>query len=172
MATKSKQFDLFGVTYRTKQFAAIPALELMADPATHPTVVLRQTEVFVRPDSWLTLDKRDVINRCVVDEMHQLPPRMVLEALLKVVGEYSFGFANGWRGVKIPERFISGGKPKESRYVDPLVSQLLQDDVASLRELEEYYSLEDAFKMFDVMVAKGVNAAVANEEAMKASKRR
>lgn len=171
MSTRTKHFDLFGVEYKTTQFPAITALQIMENAATmHPIDNLRQT--FVRSGKeWKPLDSREAVNELVVDKAFILPPRIVLQAVLKTVNEFSFGFVTGWRGVRIPTRFTSGTAPKESRYVDPLIAQLLQEEVANLRELEEYYSLEDAFKMFDVMVAKGVNAALAQEEATKNAKR-
>jgi hypothetical protein len=171
MATKTKNFDLFGVEYKTTQFPAIPALVIMEKAAhIHPTDNLRHTYVRAKGE-WHALDSRDVINECVVDKAFIVAPRLVLQAVLKIVNEFSFGFVSDWKGVKIPSRFTSGVAPRESKYVDPLIAQLLQEDVASMRELEEYYSLEDAFKMFDVMVAKGVNAALAQEAATKNAKR-
>jgi hypothetical protein len=171
MSTKTKHFDMFGVEYKTTQFPAIIALAVMENAEKiHPTENLRQTYA-KEGDQWIALDSRYAINRLVVDKAFIIPPQLVLRAVLKAVNEFSFGFVNGWRGVKIPTRFTSGSATRESKHVDPLIAQLLQEEVANLRELEEYYSLEDAFKMFDVMVAKGVNAALAQEEATKMAKR-
>lgn len=174
MATKTKEFDLFGVKYRTRQFAAVRALEIMEQAtAVHPLEVLAQTEVYDAENrKWKALDSREAINEFVIDRMHVLPPRMALQGVLRAVNEFSFGFVNGWRGVAIPKRFTAGIEPRASNHTDPLIAQLLQDEVTSLRELEEYYSLEDAFKLFDVMVAKGVNAALSQEQAMKDAKKR
>lgn len=170
MATKTKQFSIFGVDYRTSQFPAIPALDIMANvAAVHPIDNLRLTQVNV-DGVWTNLDTREAVNALVIDRAYILPPRMVLQAVLKLVNEFSFGFTSDWKGVKIPKRFASGVEPKTSSHVDPLIAQLLQEEVATLRDLEEYYSLEDAFKMFDVMVAKGVNAALSHEAAMKSRK--
>jgi hypothetical protein len=167
MTTLNKQFDLFGVTYRTTQFAAVTALDIMARAGSvHPTENLRLTEVKTK-GGWVRLDTAEAINEWVIDVLFAIPPNLVLNGVLKVVNEFSFGFTAGWTGVKIPSRFKSDDPPRESKYVDPLIAQLLQEEAATLRELEEYYSLEDAFKMFDVMVAKGVNAALAQESAMK-----
>jgi hypothetical protein len=168
MATKTKTFDLFGVTYRTTQFTAIRALAIMGDPNTPPLVNLSQTQVYVQDRGWVAMDTRESVNEHVVDRMCVIPPRMALQKLLNKVNDYSFGFTMRWKGVKIPSRFRSGGEEaKQSSHVDPMIAQLLQEEVATLRELEEYYSLEDAFAMFDVMVAKGVNEAIANEAAAK-----
>jgi hypothetical protein len=167
MATKTKHFSMFGVDYKTTQFAAMPALEIMDQAATISPIESLRLTYAMEDGQWVMLDSRDAINRLVIDKAFILAPRLVLQGVLKMVHEFSFGFTGGWKGVKIPSRFTAGGKPKESSHIDPLAAQLIQEDVASLRELEEYYSLEDAFKMFDVMVAKGVNEALANEAATK-----
>lgn len=175
MSAKTKEFSLFGVEYKTTQFTAVAALEVMErGEACHPVDNLRLTSAFDPVAKlWVPLTSHDAINTLVFDYFHALPPRMALKGLLKVVNEYSFGFATNWTGVKIPSRFTSGGDVRASNHVDPLISQLLQDEGAkvTLRELEEYYTLEDAFKMFDVMVAKGVNTALAHEAAAKDRKR-
>jgi hypothetical protein len=169
MATKTKTFEMFGVTYRSRQFAAVRALELAGSTNSTPLEVLELTEVLVGED-WLTLDSRERANRYVVDRAAVLAPRLVLKGLLKLVGEHSWNVAKGWKGVRVPTRFTAEGQgvaTRESAYVDPIIAALIGADMAKLRELEEYYSLEDALKMFDVMVAKGVNEALANEHAQK-----
>jgi len=171
MAVKTKTFVIFGKEYKTVQYAAVPALEIMANGhGMRPEEILRQTWAKDEIGHWVQLDAREPINAHVVDPTGIMPPRMALQALLKVVNDFSFGFVNGWQGVKIPRRFTEGPAPRESQHADPVIATLFSENVASLRELEEYYSLEDAFKMFDVLVAKGVNAALANEAAMKSNK--
>lgn len=171
MATKTKFFDIFGVQYKTVQFAAIPALDIMANPGdVHPLENLRLTSVLTE-DGWTLLDSPHIVNERVRDMGGLLAPRLVLAALLKIVNEHSFGFVSKWKGVKIPKRFTSGVEPESSSHVDPLIASVVQNGSASMRELEEYYSLEDAFKMFDIIVAKGVNEALAQEAAEKSRKR-
>jgi hypothetical protein len=171
MAVKTKTFIIFGREYKTVQYAAVPALEIMANSHNmRPEEILRQTWAKDSDGHWVQLDAREPINAHVVGSSGTIPPRMVLQALLKAVNEFSFGFVSGWQGVKVPRRFTEGSEPRESQHADPLIATLFSEHVASLRELEEYYSLEDAFKMFDVLVAKGVNAALANEAAMKSNR--
>jgi len=172
MATKTKTFEMFGVTYRTRQFAAVRALELATDVDSSPLAVLEFTDVLVGED-WVALDSRERVNQYVLDRADVLAPRIVLKALLKTVGDHSWSIARGWKGVRVPTRFTADGQgvaTRESAYVDPVIAALLGADMARLRELEEYYSLEDALKMFDVMVAKGVSEAFANEHAQKGRK--
>jgi hypothetical protein len=174
MSVKTKTFDLFGVQYRTKQFTAIRALELMKAPDILPLDTLSNTQA--RHDAgheWIDLDGRAAINRMVIDRIDVMCPTVVLHLLCKVVGEYSFGFTTSFKSVKVPSRFQSDSyTPRSSEHVDPVVAALLEAETATLRELEEYYSLEDAFKMFDVLVANGVNKALAHEAAMKEAKSR
>jgi hypothetical protein len=168
MATKTKIFEAFGMTYRATQFAAVRALELATGNGT-PLEVLERTEVQVGED-WLALDSRERVNQYVRDLAGVVTPRIVLRGVLGLVGEHSWAVAKGWKGVRVPSRFTAEGQglqTRESAYVDPVIAALLGAQQATLRELEEYYSLEDAMKMFDVMVAKGVNEALANEHAQK-----
>lgn len=163
--TNTKEFDIFGVRYKTTQWPAVAALSLIERSETvTPTEVLSRTSVEVGYNEWLRLDCRSNINDFVRDRIEKIPPRVVLTALTKIVNDYSFGFMAGWKGVKIPKRFLNGADSVSSDHVDPVISQLVADGVASYRELEEYYSLEDAFKMFDILMAKSLNAALANEE--------
>lgn len=169
MATKTKVFEVFGVAYRIRQFAAVRSLAIATAPDADPLEMLERTEVQVGED-WIALDSRAMVNRYVCDRVGLVPPKDTLKALLRVVGEHSCGVAKAWKGVKVPNRFTAEGQglvTRESAYVDPVIAGLLGADMATLRELEEYYSLEDAMKMFDVMVAKGVNEALANEHAHK-----
>jgi hypothetical protein len=173
MATKTITFTQFGVTYRSRQFAAVRALEIAMNEKSNPLDLLSQTEVMVGED-FVALDTRERINQYVADRAGVMRPILVLRALCNVVGDLSCGIAKGWKGVRVPSRFTADGQgipTRESEHVDPVIAALIGADKASLRDLEEYYSLEDALKMFDVLVAKGVNEALANEAAQKKAKR-
>lgn len=172
--TKTKHFAAFGVDYRAVQFPAVPSLAMMSSlEELTPMELLSRTEVNDKEGGgWVRLDDRNAINSYVKDALNILPPMLVLRGLISVVNEHSFAFAKEWRGVKIPSRFRAEGEVKSSAYVAPMIASILQEKMATLRELEEYYSLEDAFKMFDVIVAKGVNTALAHESASVAAKRR
>ncbi len=137
----------------------------------HPCDMLSQTSAQRADGSWATLDNQAAINDHVVDAANVLAPRLVLNALLSLVGDFNFKFMEGWKAVKVPARFADGATTVTSKNVDPMASQLIQDGVATLRELEDYYSLEDAFKMFDTIMVKGVNSALSHEASVKKSKR-
>lgn len=173
MSCKTYTFDVFGVTYRSTQFAAVRALELVSAEEVSPLEVLEKSEVLVG-DVWVALNTREAVNLYVRDRVGMQPATLVLRGVLKLIGEHSCGVVKGWKGVSVPSRFTSEGQgltTRQSSHVDPVIAALIADDKASLRELEEYYSLEDALKMLDVMTAKGVNEALANESAAKSRRK-
>lgn len=169
MARKTTKFDMFGVTYRSKQFACVEGLQVMdSSREPGPLDMLSCTEVLVGSD-WVALDSRDSINANVQDMAKIMPPVLVLKGLCSVVSDLNFEFLNTWKGIKVPSRFLSDRQATKTNYANPMVAQLTQSGQISLRDLEEYYSLQDAFVMFDIHMAKAVNEAQANEDA--ASKR-
>lgn len=172
MARETKYFDAFGVNYRSLQFSAVQGLDLMElSSDMTPFQVFSLTEAQF-DGQWQKLDSRHAINAYVSDLAKILPPFTVLRAVMGIVSELNFGFLTSWKGVKVPDRFIDGSAAVASSNSKPLVAQLQANGSASLKDLEEYYSLEDAFKLFDMNVAKGVNDAYANEAAAKVGNRR
>jgi hypothetical protein len=163
--TKTKMFDAFGVQYRVTQFSAVTCMTMLGKDIS-PLEELSGTEV-KGPMEWVRLDNREAINEYVVDKANILPPVLVLRGLVRLVHDFSFAFTKDWKGVKIPVRLQGDGEIKNSTHVQPMMAQIMTEKMATLRELEEYYSLEDAFKMFDVIVAKSINTALAHEAAGK-----
>lgn len=171
MARLIKEFDAFGVNYRSKQYSAVYGLELMETPGDmDPFQVFTGTEV-EHNGQWVPLSDRYTIDVHVVDLAGILSGFSVLRAVMGIVSIHNFGFLVDWRGVKVPNRFLDDAASVATANARPLVAQLQAYGSASLKELEEYYSLEDAFKLFDINVAKGVNEALANEAAARASGR-
>ncbi len=172
MSKKTKTFDIFGVQYRTVQFSAARGMEFIgAQVDSHPCDFLSETQVKLFNGAWAVLDA-DSINLNVIDKASIVAPRLVLEGLLSVVREFNFGFLSEWKSTRVPSRFVESGGAVTSQYTEPLLAQLIQDDVAKMRDLEEYYSLEDAFRMFDILLVKGINQALSNEASVKRSKQR
>jgi hypothetical protein len=163
-------FDAFGKKYRTKQFSATKAMEYL-NRATDmsPLEILCDTEL-LDGDNWLKLNDRDVINKKVGDITGMMMPKLALNGVCALVSDHSFGFLKNWKSAKVPARFVSGVDAVRSEALDPMLSHLIQEGAATLKELEEYYSLEDAFKMFDVLVVQGINKALAYEAAEKEAK--
>ena len=54
--------------------------------------------------------------------------------------------------------------------VNPILSRLEGENLASKRELQEYYSLKDAFDMFDGSCLRAVNTANAQKKAEQEAK--
>lgn len=172
MSKKTNTFSAFGVQYKTEQFSAIRGLELLAKPDDiHPCELLAQTHAMNFEGEWISLSNESAINDLVQDIAGIIAPRVALKGVLALVEEYNFKFMNAWKAVRVPTRFTDGAATVTSANIDPLALQLIQDGVATLKELEEYYSLEDAFKMFDAIMVKGINAALSHEASMKKTKR-
>lgn len=170
---KERTFSAFGVEYRTRQIAAVPAFDVLARrDDIHPCELFCLTDVKDESGQWVAMSDPKHINEYVEDVTGQLAPRLVLAAVMELVNDYNFGFLIGWKGVKVPTRFTSDVGSVNSDHTDPMIAQLIQDGAASMQQLEEYYSLEDAFRMFDIIVAKSVNAAKAQEASIKNSKKR
>ncbi|USN16318.1 hypothetical protein PLUTO_00020 [Luteibacter phage vB_LflM-Pluto] len=171
MSAKTFKFEAFGVSYRTTQFTAVPAMELLRRAGKiHPTEVLARTEAKDSDGDWVLLDNADAINRCVLDRADAIPSVTVLRGLLDIIHEKNFKFLEEWKGARMPRRFVDEAQTASTQNADPLIAQLIQDGSATMRELEEYYSLYDAFVMFDILVVKGLNQALSYEAAT--SKRR
>jgi hypothetical protein len=164
------EFDAFGKRYLTKQFDAVSAMQFVnRSTDMTPLEILALTAVLV-DGRWVALNSRDTINEHVRDVTGMMNPKHTLTGVCNLVSDYSFGFLRTWEGAKIPSRFTSDVEGVVSAALDPVLSQLIQDGAATLRELEEYYSLQDAFTMFDVIVVKGINKALGMEAAEKESK--
>lgn len=173
MSRKTKTTEFFGVKYRIHQFSAIRGMELLdPDKVVHPVEALELTEATDDDGNWHRLDNEDSINKYVRDVIGHFNALLVLKLLMDEVRRFSFGFIDNWTGVPIPRRFQSEARSVSSQYTQPMIGNLMSDDYATLRELEEYYSLEDAFKMFNVLMTKAVNTALAHEAAEQKAKER
>lgn len=170
MSRKTKIFEAFGDKYRVKQYSAVDGIDIFDNSAIKtPMEILAHTEILVGK-SWRPLDDPDNIDRYIKDRIAGLAPRLVLSGIQSVVCTFNFEFLESWKSVKVPRRFMSSSDIVVSENVHGLIAQLVAAEVATLRELEEYYSLEDAFGMLDVLMAKGVNQAQAHEDAVAESK--
>jgi hypothetical protein len=169
---KTTEFSAFGRKYRTRQFPATQGFAVinMGVSDAPPVVLLQHTESLGADGKWYSLSVGTNIDALVFDAGGLLAPRAALAGVMNLVYEFSFKFLETWKGVRVPSRFQEGGSILSSSSVEPMISSLIQQETATLRELEEYYSLEDAFIMFDIMTAKAVNESLAYEAASKKSK--
>lgn len=165
MTCKIKEISLFGVRYRTCQFSAMEGMEKFDSNEIHPCTLLSKTEVQTKKGKWKSLSNHEVVNKYVRDLLGVFTPLQVLGVLVELVRGENFGFLSSWKGVRVPTRFLSDSKQVNSEYTTPMLTTLINTNMATLKELEEYYSLEDAFRMFDMISMKNVNEALSNEAA-------
>lgn len=162
---KTKQFELFGIVYETLQMPAVEAFDLIDYISiASPMEILKYTSSVKYDESKRLLTKEN-IDAEVKDSIGLAPAKSVLNAVMEIVIDYNFGFLKEWKGVKIPNRFVSDSKSEKSTYMEPIIAQLITTNLATYHELETYYSLADAFSMFDALLVKSVNEAYANEAA-------
>jgi ribosomal protein S8 len=170
MAIETKHFIVAGTHYRTKTYSAVFGLKILGEEdEANPVEVLKHTEV-EREGEWSALVSAAALNEHLYDPFEIMTPFQVLEQVIGMVKDINFGFLATWKGAKIPNRFISQSDTIKTAYSEPIISNLIQADKANLRDLEEYYSVHDAFKMFDIVIVSTVNKALAQEEAEKAAK--
>jgi len=167
---KTKEFELFGIIYESQQFPAVEAFDMIdyISIAT-PLEVLKYTSV-VKYDGTRVFLTKENIGKEVKDVIGYAPAKSVLNAVMEIVIAHNFGFLNDWKGIKIPNRFVADSKTEKSTYMEPIIAQLITANIATYEQMETYYSLYDAFSMFDALLVKSVNEAYAQEKAAADSK--
>lgn len=172
MSIKTKYFQLFGVDYKTTQFSAVSGLDILKRVGDLPPYELLSLTSAVFDGEEFSLSNPRNIGLYVVDIVAELAPMVVLDNLSQAIIDYNFGFLDDWKPLTVPRRFTADIDTVQSNRTDPLIAQLIQNGSATLRDLEEYYSVEDAFAMMDVITAKGINEAMAHEAAEREAKRK
>ncbi|WP_250512366.1 hypothetical protein [Caballeronia sp. INDeC2] len=172
MARETFEHTSFGVTYRTQQFSAAYGFKVMGTglAAIHPTEMLSLTDVRAENGEWVRLDNEAAIDAYVRCLAGSISPRLVLAGVMKVVNKYNWGFLDKWEVVKIPSRFRSDAAAVSRDNVDPFVSRIVAEHYATRKELEEYYSLKDAFDMYDEICVNTVNKLLQQEQAERDAK--
>jgi hypothetical protein len=165
---KTTEYNTFVVNYRTTHFAAWDAVGMFSRlDEISPTELLALTEVRDSEGGWVSLADARNIDRYVRDVLGQLRPHEVLAALMSLVRQYNFGFPAP--KVNVPRRFRSkveeGSDPNEGAGAHPVLSWLYVEGKATWRELQEEYSLEDAFAMHYELLKSKVKAAIDAEQA-------
>lgn len=170
MARKIEEFSLYGMNYKTKEFSAKEGLDIMDRLDTlSPVHLLKDTEILFAGD-WIRLDNYDAINTLVCDKANILIPAYALKGLILRVQKVNFGFLDNWKTHRIPSRFLSNHEPITSTANQPVLAQIVSNNLASIKELEEYYSTHDAFNMFDLILVNTLNKALATEAAERDAK--
>ncbi len=161
---KTQEFPLFGFKYQMKQISAVEGFERILKEDV-PILPLLGT---VKIDG-VPLDNEAVINELVFDKIQVMQPRLVLKSLITIVNDFNFGFMDKRKEVRVPSYLRSESSIPNHTVDSPILAALIAEDKATLRELEEYYSLEDAFRLYDIIFAQKLNEA---ESQYAASKRR
>jgi hypothetical protein len=166
------QFNMFGVNYQVRQFAAAGALGLFSRlDSAHPTELLALTQVQGEDKEWHPLSVAANIDRYVRDVCGAFQPREVLDLLMLEIRKFNFGFKR-YR-VYVPSRFRSRVETREdSTGAHPILAWLFTEGKATWRELQEDYCLEDAFAMHYELLKSKVKAAQEAEAAAEEAKKR
>lgn len=170
---ETKEFDAFGVKYRTREFSAAYGFRHMAARLElHPIELLSATEVQLSDGAWARLDTPRAIDTHVRDVLGFMAAHIVFEAVMAQVRDTTWGFLTDWKLVKIPRRFQSTATSVDRENVNPFMSRIVAENRASKRELEEYYSLRDAFDMYDEICLHSLNSLIQQEAAQKEAERK
>lgn len=165
---KTKYFSAFGNDYRIRQYSAADGLSFLKSIESVPPVQLLKNTYAVIDDGLICLDNRESINDYVCDILDKIGSQDVLMSLLESVKEFNFDFLNTWKSIKIPKRLCAS---EDAIYPescdDPIISHLIASKTATLRELETYYSTEDAFRMYNIIVEDSLTKALITETAHK-----
>jgi hypothetical protein len=164
---KITTFKLLNVTYRSQQYCADEGVRLLSlGEAAAPIDRLAGTEAKDDKGTFHPLDSRENINRHVRDAMAGvINPARVLDELTQAVSEFNFGFLNTYKPVKTPRRFFSDIEQNKLEQEDPHIERVIAAKYATLRELQEFYSTADLFRLLDVIANDNLNAALASEAA-------
>lgn len=153
------KYQLIGDTrFRFLKIPSIPARAVMSSMKKELTE-LRQFIQIETPQGWLSLDDDSVVIKYV--KSWEDLTNAEIEAY-----DYNFGFLTTWKSQQIPEsmkrvKYVVA----ESKNLDPATAALINHGMATYEQLRDKYSLEEAFKLLDVLTVKKLNehrAAEAN----------
>ena len=168
MARKLKTFDVLGLRFRTMQLGAASAFEeVNREGMPDPMDVCRLLEIQTGEDEWIRLDTRVKVNEYIRERTGFVPAHALLEAVMIAWAAVNTGFLREWKPLKVPNYLRGDTEARVAPGIDPILSSLINSGKASLRELEEYYSLEDAIRLFDVNMAANITQADAQWHAAK-----
>jgi hypothetical protein len=172
MARKTDEAELFGVRYRITQMSAAEAFPfIVSKNEPRPLEMLRG--VCVKAESgWFDLNVDTYVDTYVRDTRNIFQPRLVLNGLLMFVAGFNWGFLERRSSPKVPTYLRSDSAARQVDGEDPVLTALVAADKATLHELETYYSLEDAFRIYDILFVDQLNKAQASYDAAQEAKRK
>jgi len=138
---------------------------LALEDAATPIDRLSGTSAFSE-GAWHALDSRESINAFVRDGMAGvIDASSVLNTLIQIVDDWNFGFLRSYVPVKTPGRFRSKAEVNLLESEDPYLERCVASKLATLRELQSFYSTRDLFRMIDISANESLNNALASESA-------
>lgn len=172
MARKIVEFSFLGMLFRTLQLGAVDAFKEMArEDMKPPMEVLPLIEMWIGGE-WVRLDKREVVNEHIKEDTGFIPAHVVLEMVINEWSRVNIGFINDWEPCKVPKHLKSDRTARAINGVDPIIASVLNSRQATLRELEDHYSAEDAIHLFDVNMGAKLDEAEAQYQAHQEAKQK
>jgi len=140
-----------GVKYTLRKLPAVQAKRVLDE--RDEMAVIASVEV-----DGVSLENEELIDK-------YLPDWEVLEELIGLCSLFNFGFLEGWKPVRFPAAMAGNYNATECRYIDPIFSSLISTNAATLLELKQDYTLEEAFQLLEVLTVTRVNEYKAREAA-------
>lgn len=144
--------------FKFAKIPAIPAKEILDGLEAESGLDRLREYISVRSGRlWIPLDCDDAIE-AELSSWEQLTEAEV------VAYDYNFGFLKGWRPLLTPGGMaVTAYRVAESKNVDPSVAALVSNNLATYKELRDDYSLEEMFKLLDVLTVRKINEYRATE---------
>jgi len=165
MSRKTVKFELAHKDFKTTQFSAFHSYEMIFGEELSPEEVLKDTYMLLSDGNWARLDENSTISALIFHPERVESPLSTLTRLMEKVKEVSCVCMYKWESVKVPKRFISSASTVESPRGMPILSTLFTEKLATLHELQEFYSLDDALRMYDDFTVQNINKALQQEKA-------
>lgn len=155
---KNITVDIQGIQLQLEKIPAIPARQIVNGMNGSPDSLL-PLRAYIR-HCGLTLDNKEVAAK--------LPNWEILSLAESASYEYNFGFLASWKPHFVPAAMaVTKYTVAESKNVDPVVAALVTSGFATYLELRDSLSLEEAFKLMDVLTVKRINEFRSAESAKK-----
>lgn len=139
-----------GLEFRFTKIPAIPARELLSGMVADFDVLRPYVEI-ATAEGWIILDNKPAIEKYVKSWE-------TLTAVELFAYEYNYGFLAKWKPTPLPAKMEeSSYRVAETKNVDAAVAALITNGMANYEQLRDSYSLEEAFKLLDVLTVKKIN---------------
>jgi hypothetical protein len=166
MSRKTVKFELGHRQFKTVQFSAFHAYEMIfGQEEFRPEDLLSDTHIET-DNGWISLDEPRTISALIFHPVQLESPLSMLTRLMAKVRAISCDAMYNWTHIKVPKRFLSGSESVEAPRGMPILSTLFTEKLATLHELQSVYSLDDALRMYDDFTAQNINKALSSEKSI------